>query len=120
MSEMRVQSDAARRRRAREAMIRGVLVSALLGLFSLHAAGIARIGPLVQLEQLAYDLRVRLTLAFEQDDRIVIVRLDEQSFAREGRWPWPAISLAERPLLSSLFPSFGSIKPPSVFWCMPR
>jgi adenylate cyclase len=105
MSKIKAEAGS-NRRQSGEPLIRGLLSAALLGLFCLHAAGIAQIRPMVQLENLAYDLRTRLTLPFVRDERIVIVRLDEQSFAREGRWPWPRERLAE--LVERLTGEYGA------------
>jgi adenylate cyclase len=41
-----------------------------------------------QLELLAYDMRLKLTLPNTIDPRIVIVDIDEKSLVAEGRWPW--------------------------------
>lgn len=40
------------------------------------------------IENLAYDSRMLLTMEAGQDDRIVIVDIDEDSLAEVGRWPW--------------------------------
>lgn len=41
-----------------------------------------------KLENLLYDARVMLTMSGDQDERIVIVDIDEDSLADVGRWPW--------------------------------
>ncbi len=41
-----------------------------------------------QLENIAYDARVAMSLPNRVDDRIVIVDIDEKSLAEFGRWPW--------------------------------
>ncbi len=52
-------------------------------------------------ENLAYDLRVRATLPYRHDDRIIIVDIDDASLAREGRWQWPRDRLAQ--MVNNLF-----------------
>lgn len=62
--------------------------------FLLHAAGAFRLDFLEQLENIAYDVRLNLTLPNTIDERIVIVDLDEASLSEVGRWPWPRDVLA--------------------------
>jgi adenylate cyclase len=52
---------------------------------------------LQRVEGLAYDFRYNATLpdVTPVDDRIVIVAIDEQSLAEEGRWPWPRDKVAQ-------------------------
>jgi len=52
-----------------------------------------------------YDLRLKQFLTDEKDPRIVIVDVDEQSLAAEGRWPWSRAKLAL--LLNQLFDQYG-------------
>ena len=47
-----------------------------------------------QLELLAYDTRLKLTLPNTIDPRIVIIDVDEKSLIAEGRWPWSRDKLA--------------------------
>ena len=67
----------------------------------LHATGQVSLPLLNQLELLAYDTRLRLTLPGGIDPRIVIVDIDEASLRREGQWPWPRQRLAQ--LVDTLF-----------------
>ncbi len=62
--------------------------------FLLHATGLARLGFLEQLENVAYDTRLQLTLPGTVDDRVVIVAIDEASLDQVGRWPWSRDVLA--------------------------
>lgn len=51
-----------------------------------------------RLDQLGYDLQLRtrvLTKHLKIDTPIVIVDIDNQSLAAEGRWPWPRSKLAK-------------------------
>ncbi|MBI1174518.1 MAG: CHASE2 domain-containing protein [Sideroxydans sp.] len=41
-----------------------------------------------ELDAIAYDYRLRLTMPRKVDDRIVILDIDEKSLKEEGRWPW--------------------------------
>lgn len=58
--------------------------------------------PLVrQLDAIAYDSKLRLTMPHSKDDRIVILDIDEKSLKEEGRWPWSRDRLAL--LMNKLF-----------------
>jgi adenylate cyclase len=65
-----------------------VLGLAVLALFLAHATGRPRLAAIEQLEAVAYDARLLLTMPRTTDPRIVIVDIDEKSLAEEGRWPW--------------------------------
>jgi len=56
--------------------------------FVSHAADWFRVGFIQQMENIAYDKRLLLTMPQTVDDRIVIVDIDEVSLTAEGRWPW--------------------------------
>jgi adenylate cyclase len=58
-----------------------------------------------QLELWSYDQRLRLTLPGGQDERIVIVDIDEKSLAEVGRWPWSRNVLAR--MMDQLFDRYG-------------
>ncbi len=70
-------------------------------MFILHAAGWLQIPTLRRVENIFYDLRLRATVANTTDPRIVIVTIDEESLAQEGRWPWGRDKMAY--LLDMLF-----------------
>lgn len=57
-----------------------------------------------KLENLLYDARVLLTMPGGEDERIVIVDIDEDSLAAAGRWPWGRDKL-ER-LVDQLFENY--------------
>jgi len=72
-----------------------VLVVMLLA----HVADRLRIPFVDNLESIIYDARLRLTMPHTQDNRIVILDIDEKSLVEperggEGRWPWPRDRLA--------------------------
>lgn len=67
----------------------------------LHVSGVASMGLLLRLDDLIYDARLRWDMPQTQDERIVIVDIDEQSLAEVGRWPWPRDRLAQ--LVDQLF-----------------
>jgi len=67
----------------------------------LHIFGVVRLGLLDRIDDLIYDTRLRLTMPRTLDERIVIVDVDEQSLAEQGRWPWPRNKLAS--MLDELF-----------------
>jgi adenylate cyclase len=56
---------------------------------------------LAQLENIAYDYRIVLTMPNTIDERIVIIDLDEKSLAEVGRWPWSRDVMAK--LTNQLF-----------------
>ncbi|MFU8788070.1 MAG: CHASE2 domain-containing protein [Methylobacter sp.] len=63
-------------------------------LFMAHSARWLEIPTLQRMENIVYDLRLRSTAPNTIDPRIVIVDIDEQSLAQEGRWPWRRDKLA--------------------------
>lgn len=87
-------------------MIRIGLALAITLLLTMNVVGFLEIPYLHQLEQLAYDTRVRLTMQHSIDQRIVIVDIDEKSLAEEGRWPWGRDRLAL--MLDRLFDDYGA------------
>lgn len=82
-------------------LLRTGLSLCLVVLMMLHASGWFPLRLLTQLEQLAYDTRVRLTLPGGLDTRVVIVDIDEASLRQEGQWPWPRARVAA--LVDALF-----------------
>ncbi len=66
----------------------------LLG-FLLHLNGFWTVGLIDKLEQLSYDARIQLDLQPGQDERVVIIDIDEESMAALGQWPWPRHVLAQ-------------------------
>jgi adenylate cyclase len=81
--------------RVREHVTRIGLGLIVLLVFVVHAANWARIGFIDQIENIAYDQRLLLTMPNTVDRRIVIVDIDEKSLTAEGRWPWGRDKLAE-------------------------
>jgi adenylate cyclase len=73
----------------------------LTGLFALHAVHLIDLPFVRQMEYLAYDLRLQLTMPRDVDHRLAIVDVDERSLAAGGRWPWPRDHLAR--LVDNLF-----------------
>ena len=57
-------------------------------LFMAHTAHWLNIPTLQRMEDILYDLRLRTTVANTVDPRIVIIDINEESLAKEGRWPW--------------------------------
>ncbi|MCB5190337.1 adenylate/guanylate cyclase domain-containing protein [Methylobacillus arboreus] len=79
----------------------GLLVAGiLLG----HTAGLINLGFVHSLEHFAYDAKLQLLMPGGQDDRIVIVDIDESSLQQEGHWPWSRHKLAH--LLDRLFDEY--------------
>ena len=58
-----------------------------------------------QLENIAYDTRVKLSMPNTVDDRIVIIDIDEKSLSEIGRWPWGRDVMAR--LTNLLFDDYG-------------
>lgn len=73
-----------------------VAVTLLPLLFALlHASGVLRLEVLSRLDEIIYDARLRATMPKTQDERIVILDIDEKSLAEVGRWPWGRNKLAQ-------------------------
>ena len=81
-------------------------IGLLISLFFVgSAARFYRLDLVEQLSSIIYDYRLRLTMPRTQDDRIVIVDIDEKSLKEEGRWPWGRDRLAL--LMDKLFDKYG-------------
>ncbi len=63
-------------------------------LFMAHTAHWLHIPTLQRMENILYDLRMRATLENTVNQNIVIIDIDEESLAKEGRWPWRRDKLA--------------------------
>ena len=87
-------------------LIRILLSLVILAFFLLHVSGwdVFRLSALDGLELFAYDQRLRLTAPNTVDDRIVIIDIDEESLAAQGRWPWSRDTLAF--LIDQLFDKY--------------
>ncbi len=81
--------------RIREHGARIGLCLAVLLVYVVHAANWLRIGFIDQIENIAYDQRLLLTMPNTLEKRVVIVDIDERSLTAEGRWPWGRDKLAE-------------------------
>jgi adenylate cyclase len=53
-----------------------------------HVSGVYELPYIDQIEDLLYDTRVRITAPGGQDDRIVIIAIDEASLQEHGHWPF--------------------------------
>ncbi|MFK8031968.1 MAG: CHASE2 domain-containing protein [Gammaproteobacteria bacterium] len=62
--------------------------------FYLHATGVRHSMVLESLEAASYDARLIMTLPNSQDDRTVIVDIDERTMQEQGQWPWGRDKLA--------------------------
>ncbi|MBY0577591.1 MAG: adenylate/guanylate cyclase domain-containing protein [Burkholderiales bacterium] len=76
----------------------------IMALFLLQAKGIVRFDFFDRLENIAYDVRLRLTMPNKDFPGIAIVDIDEKSLAEEGRWPWGRDRVAL--LVSQLFDKY--------------
>lgn len=77
----------------------------ILAVFLLHSIGYWNIGLFNRLEQIAYDIRINMTLPNEGDPQILIIDIDEDSLREIGQFPWPREYVAE--LLYILFGEYG-------------
>lgn len=71
-----------------------------------HTAGQFQIPTMQRIENILYDLRLRMTMPNTIDDRIVILDIDEKSLAQEGHWPWRRDKLAY--LMDMVFDYYGA------------
>ncbi len=86
--------------------VRLALGALVLVIFVAHArGGVFRLPFVDQMENLAYDTHLKLTMPNTQDESVVIVDIDEVSLTAEGRWPWPRDKLAH--LVEKLFTEYG-------------
>ncbi|MDK9724813.1 MAG: CHASE2 domain-containing protein [Sterolibacteriaceae bacterium MAG5] len=84
--------------------ILGALVMAfLIG----HAAKLYQAGFITHIDAFIYDTKIRLTMPRTEDDRIVILDIDEKSLAEVGRWPWNRERMST--LVTKLFDTHGII-----------
>ena len=74
--------------------------------FLLYASGAWSPRFVKQLEYIAYDTRLALTMPGTVDERIVIVDIDERSLSREGHWPWHRDKL--KALVDHAFETYGA------------
>ncbi len=74
-------------------------------IFLSYAAQYFHLPIMAQLENIAYDYRVVLTMPNTVDERIVIIDIDEKSLAEVGRWPWNRDIMAK--LTNLLFDEYG-------------
>ena len=81
--------------------LRMVVMLIPLLLAALHALGFIPSRALHQLDNTAYDMRLRATMPGSLEPRVVIVDIDSQSLAAIGPWPWPRAHLAR--LVDTLF-----------------
>ena len=82
-------------------LTRYALGFALLLILLGHSARIYQLPLVNNLDAIAYDAKLRLTMPQKEDDRVVILDIDEKSLGELGRWPWGRDRLAA--LLDRLF-----------------
>lgn len=80
---------------ASKKLLRTVFSLGILALFLCHTAGILELRLLSALERFSYDIRLTNSAPHSQDDRIVIVDIDERSLQELGHWPWNRNVLAD-------------------------
>ena len=76
-------------------IIRYALSLILTLLFLLHVGQVLNIPILTNLENQAYDARLKITLPTDVDKQVVIVDIDEKSLDEIGQWPWNRNILAK-------------------------
>lgn len=69
-------------------IIRYALSLALTLVFLLHVSGVIHIPLLNNMENQAYDARLKITLPEHVNKQVVIVDIDEKSLEQIGQWPW--------------------------------
>ena len=74
--------------------LRVLMSLGILAFFVVHASKWHEWELINRFENIAYDLRLQLTIPETLDEQIVIVEIDEKSLAVEGRWPWPRDRIA--------------------------
>jgi len=67
----------------------------LTAFFLLHVSNVIHIPLLTNIENQAYDARLKMTLPKHVDKQVVIVDVDEKSLAAIGQWPWNRNILAK-------------------------
>jgi adenylate cyclase len=82
-------------------IFRLALSALILVALLIDTSGVAKYPFLEQLENWTYDARLNFNRLNTIDDRIVIVDIDENSLALEGRWPWGRDKLAT--IVNNLF-----------------
>lgn len=75
-------------------IIRYALSLLLTLVFLLHVGEVTHIPLLTNIENQAYDARLKLTLPENVDKQVVIVDIDEKSLGEIGQWPWNRSILA--------------------------
>ena len=83
-----------------------MLCIVLTFVFLAHTVGQIQIPTMQRVENILYDLRLRLTMPNTIDNRIVILDIDEKSLAQEGHWPWRRDKLAY--LMDMVFDYYGA------------
>ncbi|MCK5363423.1 MAG: adenylate/guanylate cyclase domain-containing protein [Gammaproteobacteria bacterium] len=85
--------------------VRALVSLLILSFFLVHTLKWHEWELISRFDNIAYDLRLLLTMPDTPDDRIVIVEVDEKSLAAEGRWPWPRDKVAR--LVDQLVDHYG-------------
>jgi len=83
-----------------------IAISLLItAMFILDTSGRLPLPLMDRVENILYDVRIKMTSNKGVDDRIVIIDIDEKSLSAEGHFPWSRIKL--RQLLDNLFDDYG-------------
>ncbi len=85
--------------------IRILISLIILTIFLGHATMFFRIGFIERLDNLAYDLHLRLVMPQTKSTSVVIVDIDEKSLTAEGRWPWSRNKVSR--LVKNLFDEYN-------------
>ena len=75
-------------------LIRVTLSLLFTGAVLAHTGGYLPVAYIDSIEKLLYDSRLRYSAPGGQDQRIIIVAIDEASLAEQGHWPWTRDKLA--------------------------
>jgi adenylate cyclase len=85
-------------------ILRLALSAVILLVLLVDTSGVVKYPFLKQLENWTYDARLNFNRLDTIDERIVIVDIDENSLALEGRWPWGRDKLAT--IVNNLFDKY--------------
>jgi adenylate cyclase len=85
--------------------VRYALGIGLTSIFLLHASEKLILPALTNLENQAYDSRLKLTLPDIKEKQVVIIDIDEKSLGEIGQWPWNRDVLAK--IVDNLFDHYN-------------
>jgi len=85
-------------------IVRIAIGVAIVLFFLGHVSHVYNVGFVTRVDNIIYDARLVLTMPRTQDERIVILDIDEKSLEALGHWPWPRDLMAR--LIDKLFDKY--------------